>query len=56
MEQQEIASVSASSCDKQHSSQEDDDVDTLFVIGRHRWDVDCWFLHEDPIMACTMKA
>jgi hypothetical protein len=41
LEEQEFAMYfPLSSCDKQHGSQEDDDVGTLFVIGRHRWDVD----------------
>jgi hypothetical protein len=38
LKNEENASASASSCDKEHGSQEDDDVSTLFVIGRRRWD------------------
>ena len=36
-EDDEMVGDSASSCDKQHGNQEDDDVGTRFVIGSHRW-------------------
>jgi hypothetical protein len=49
LEEQEIAGTSISSCDEKHGSQKDDDVGTPFVIGRHRWDVNCWFIHGDLI-------
>jgi hypothetical protein len=49
LEDENIACASTSSCDKQYGSQDDDDVGTLFVISGHRWDVDHWFLHGDPI-------
>jgi hypothetical protein len=39
----------APSCEEEHGSEEDDNVDTFFVIGRHGWDVDQWFIYGDPI-------
>jgi hypothetical protein len=56
LEDEEIASASTSSCEEEHDSQEDDDVSTLFVIGRHRWDVNIGFFIEIPYMTQTMRA
>lgn len=49
LENEKFEGTSASPCDKQYGSQWDDDVGALFVIGRHRWDVDRRFLHRDSI-------
>jgi hypothetical protein len=49
LEEGEFVGYSTSPRDKRQGGQEDDDVDTLLVIGRHRWDVYFWFSHGDPI-------
>jgi hypothetical protein len=40
LEDEKIAGASISTYNKQHGSQEGDEVGILFMIGRHRWDVD----------------
>ena len=37
------------SCEVEHGNQEDEDTKFLFLIVRHRWDVDRWLVHEYPI-------
>ena len=42
MEEQNIAS---GSCDEKSGKHKHDDIGTLCLVGRHRWDMDCCFFH-----------
>jgi hypothetical protein len=48
-EDEEISGASIVSCDKEHGSQDHDNINNLCLVGRCAWDVDHWFVHEDPI-------
>jgi hypothetical protein len=33
----------------EEDNQSDDDIDKFCLVGRCRWDIDCWFFHKEPI-------
>jgi hypothetical protein len=37
------------SCKEGEGNQEHENIDTLFQIGRNKWDIDRWYFYGDPI-------
>jgi hypothetical protein len=55
-EGEDVLGVLIPLCKEEHGSQEDEDLSTLFLIGRHRWDLDHCFFCGDPIYAMDSES
>jgi hypothetical protein len=49
LEDEDFLGVPILSCDEKRGEQKHDDISRKFLVGKHRWDMDCWFFHGDPI-------